>query len=285
MMQVRLKRKRSKITDQLVAYLILSGGLTIIIFPYIWMVIASFKPSGEIFTRFIPTRLTLDHYRFLLKTSAAFDWPFGRALFNSFLVAGIDTLSVVFFGSMAGYALARLRFRGREPLYNFVLYQMLFPYTMFVIPLFVLIHKLGFVNTYQGMFLPFMLSAWSIFFYAQFFRTIPQEMIDAARIDGCSELGIVFRIMVPLASSITIVVALFTFMERWDEFLWNLIVVKERTKTPLPVLLALFTRGAYMSYYGPQMAGATILTVPIVTLFLFARRFFVKGIIMTGLKR
>ena len=283
-MKVRLKRKRSKIIDQLIAYLILSGGLTLIIFPYVWMVIASFKPSGEIFTRFIPTRLTLDHYRFLLKTAAAFNWPFGWALFNSFLVAGIDTLSVVFFGSMAGYALARLRFRGNKSLYNFVLYQMLFPTTMFIIPLFVFMQRLKFVNTYQGMFLPYMVNAWSVFFYAQFFRTIPQDLIDAARIDGCSELGIVFRIMLPLAISITVIVALFTFMQRWDEFLWNLIIVKETRKTTLPVLLALFTRGAYMTYYGPQMAGATILTLPILTLFLFARKFFAKGITMTGLK-
>lgn len=283
-MRPKSRMRRLRIIDKTIAYLILNMGLILIIFPYIWMVIASIKPSGEIFTRFFPTRITLVHYEFLLEKMATFGWPFLRALSNSFFIASIDTLSVAFFGAIAGYSLAKLRFPGRKLFYNFILYQMLFPSMMFLIPLFMLILNLGFVNTYPGMFLPFMMNAWSVFFYAQFFRTIPQDFIDAARIDGCSELGIVFRIMVPLATSIAAIVALFTFMQRWDEFLWNLIVVKDYTKCTLPVLLALFTRGAYMTYYGPQMAGVTILTAPILALFLFFQRYFVKGITMTGLK-
>ena len=210
--------------------------------------------------------------------------PFIKSIFNSLVVSTTATVSVVFFGAITGYALARLQFRGRNFLNHFILFQMLFPAILFLIPRFLLMLNLQSINTYQGMFLPFLMNAWAIFLFTQFFKAIPQELIDAARIDGCSELRIVFSIMVPLSKSVTAIVAIFTFMTMWDEFLWYLIVTKEYDLMPLSVLLGLFTKGEYSSYPGIQTAGATLLTLPILALFFLFRRYFSEGITMTGLK-
>ncbi len=265
--------------------MVLSLGLVPMVFPYIWMVLASFKVPAEIFDRFIPSNLTLEHYRMIfLMGSTGSSNPFIRALANSLLVSSVTTLSVVIFGAITGYALARLRFKGRILLKNFILFQMLFPVVLFLIPRFLLVTKLGWINTYQGMIAPFMMSAWAIFLFSQFFRTIPQELIDAARIDGCSELRIIFQIMLPLSKSVTIIVAVFTFMAMWDEFLWYLIVTKDYNLMPLSVLLGLFTKGEYSSYPGIQTAGATLLTIPILVLFFSFRKFFTEGIALSGIK-
>ncbi len=279
------KRRNLKNYGLWITYLLLGVGLVPMVFPYIWMVLASFKIPAEIFDRFIPSTFTLENYRMIFQmgsTGAAN--PFTRSLANSLLVSSVTTLSVVVFGAITGYALARLRFKGRILLNNFILFQMLFPVVLFLIPRFLLVINLGWINTYQGMIAPFMMSAWAIFLFSQFFRTIPQELIDAARIDGCSELGIIFRIMLPLSKSVTIIVAVFTFMAMWDEFLWFLIVTKDYNLMPLSVLLGLFTKGEYSSYPGIQTAGATLLTIPILIIFVAFRKFFTEGIVLSGIK-
>ena len=280
-----LNRQDFRSYEKLLTYLLLSLGLVPMVFPYIWMVLASFKVPAEIFDRFIPTSLTLEHYRmiFMMGSTGSAN-PFIRALANSLLVSSVTTLSVVIFGAITGYALARLRFKGRNLLNNFILFQMLFPVVLFLIPRFLLVTKLGWINTYQGMIAPFMMSAWAIFLFRQFFRTIPQELIDAARIDGCSELRIIFQVMLPLSKSVTIIVAVFTFMSMWDEFLWYLIVTKDYNLMPLSVLLGLFTKGEYSSYPGIQTAGATLLTIPILIIFFSFRKFFTEGIAISGIK-
>ncbi|MEE9118593.1 MAG: carbohydrate ABC transporter permease, partial [Calditrichia bacterium] len=247
--------------------------------------LASFKIPSEIYSRFFPTRFTLEHYKMVFAGgTSGLQNPFIKSIFNSLVVSTTATVSVVFFGAITGYALARLQFRGRNFLNHFILFQMLFPAILFLIPRFLLMLNLQSINTYQGMFLPFLMNAWAIFLFTQFFKAIPQELIDAARIDGCSELRIVFRIMVPLSKSVTAIVAIFTFMTMWDEFLWYLIVTKEYDLMPLSVLLGLFTKGEYSSYPGIQTAGATLLTLPILALFFLFRRYFSEGITMTGLK-
>jgi multiple sugar transport system permease protein len=268
-----------------VTYLLLSGGLVLAVFPYVWMVLASFKEPVEIYTRFLPTRLTLEHYGFIFGGDAAgAQSPFLRSLFNSLMISSVATASVVFFGSITGYALAKLEFWGKTTLNRLILLQMLFPPILLLIPRFLLILKLRMVNTYEGMLLPFMMSAWGTFLFVQFFRNIPSDLLDAARIDGCSEPRIVFRIVLPLSRSVTAIVAIFTFMAMWDEFLWFLIVSKEYDLMPLSVLLGLFTRGEYEAYPGIQTAGATLLTVPILALFFLFRRYFTEGILLSGMK-
>ncbi len=283
---VRLSnRKQSNILGLTVIYSLLSLGLVFMIFPYVWMILASFKIPSEIYHRFIPTQITLEHYQTVFSLgSTGSTHTFIKSIFNSLFVSSITTVSVVFFGALTGYALARLNFPGKTFLNNFVLFQMLFPVVLFLIPRFLLMLELGWINTYQGMMAPFMISAWAIFLFTQFFKTVPQALIDAARIDGCSELRIIFKIILPLSKSITMIIAIFTFMAMWDEFLWYLIVTKDYNLMPLSVLLGLYTRGEYSSYPGILTAGATLLTVPILALFFLFKKYFTEGITMSGIK-
>ena len=283
---VRLSnRKQSNILGLTVIYSLLSLGLVFMIFPYVWMILASFKIPSEIYHRFIPTQITLEHYQTVFSLgSTGSTHTFIKSIFNSLFVSSITTVSVVFFGALTGYALARLNFPGKTFLNNFVLFQMLFPVVLFLIPRFLLMLELGWINTYQGMMAPFMISAWAIFLFTQIFKTVPQALIDAARIDGCSELRIIFKIILPLSKSVTMIIAIFTFMAMWDEFLWYLIVTKDYNLMPLSVLLGLYTRGEYSSYPGILTAGATLLTVPILALFFLFKKYFTEGITMSGIK-
>ena len=280
-----INKKQSELSGLVIAYVFLGFGLIFMVFPYVWMVLASFKIPADIYHRFFPTQITVEHYQTIFSLgSTGSTHTFVRSIFNSLFVSSITTASVVFFGAITGYALARLKFPGKTLLNNFILFQMLFPVVLFLIPRFLLMLELGWINTYQGMMAPFMISSWAIFLFTQFFKTVPRDLIDAARIDGCSELRIVFKIVLPLSKSVTMIIAIFTFMAMWDEFLWYLIVTKDYNLMPLSVLLGLYTRGEYSNYPGILTAGATLLTVPILALFLLFKKFFTEGITMSGLK-
>ena len=282
-MRVNRKRLRSNIGQALI-YLVLTVGVLFWLIPFAWMLFSSFKPTAEIFTRFWPTHFTLEHYKLIIAGGTALKRPFVRSVFNNLFVSIVTTTSIVVTGAITGYALARLEFKGRRLLSSAILYQMIFPGVLFLIPTFLLVLRMGLFDTYTGMMIRFLASATAVFLYAQFFRTIPRDLVDAARIDGAGELTILWRIMIPLAGSVTAFVFLFNFMARWDEFLWNLIVVKDYNLMTLPVLLATFTKGEYGGYPGAQMAGATVLVMPILILFVVFRRFFEEGIVTTGLK-
>jgi multiple sugar transport system permease protein len=267
-----------------IIYLVLLIGLAFSLFPYIWMVLSSFKVSEEIYTQFIPTKLTLENYSFLFKGGSGQQRNFLYGIVNSLIVSVIPTISVIFFGVLTAYAFRRLKIMGYKIYENFIIYQMLFPGVLFLVPLFLLMRDWGLINTYTSMILRYLIDPWAIFIYTQFFKTIPESLLESARIDGASEFQIIFKIMLPLSKTTTAIVALFTFMARWSDFLWPLIVNKEYGKMPLSVLLALFTKGGYQQYPGVQMAGATLLTLPIVILFIVFRKYFAKGINFTGLK-
>lgn len=265
-------------------YLILTIGLFFALFPYIWMVLSSFKVSEEIYTQFIPTKLTLDNYAFVFKGGTGQERNFISGMINSFIISIIPTITVIIFGILTAYSLRRLKIWGYKIYENFLVYQMLFPGVLFLIPLFLLMRDWRLINTFPAMIIRYLIDPWAIFIYIQFFKTIPESLLESARIDGASELKIIFKIMLPLSKTTTAIVALFTFMARWSEFLWPLIANKDYVKMPLSVLLALFTKGEYQTYPGIQMAGATLLTLPIVILFLLFRRHFEEGINFTGLK-
>lgn len=267
-----------------IIYFVLLIGLAFSLFPYIWMVLSSFKVSEEIYTQFIPTKLTLENYSFLFKGKSGQQRNFLYGIVNSLIVSVIPTISVIFFGVLTAYAFRRLKIMGHKIYENFIIYQMLFPGVLFLVPLFLLMRDWGLINTYTSMILRYLIDPWAIFIYTQFFKTIPESLLESARIDGASEFQIIFKIMLPLSKTTTAIVALFTFMARWSDFLWPLIVNKEYGKMPLSVLLALFTKGGYQQYPGVQMAGATLLTLPIVILFIMFRKYFAKGINFTGLK-
>ncbi len=256
-------------------------GLALLwIYPYMWMFLSSFKPAKEIFTRFWPTHFTLEHYNFIFTMAEKLERPFLRAFLNSVFVSVTVTLAVVFTSALIGYPLSKLRFRGRKAVFNFVIFQMLFPGFIFIIPLFVLIKNLGLLNTYAAMIVPYLMSAWGVFMMTQSYRSIPNDYIEAAKIDGAGTMWIIFKVMIPLVRGTLSIVGLFTFIGIWDNFMWPLIVVKDYDKMPLSVLLATFNH-EYASYVGPLLAGAVLQTIPMILIFVIFRKHFLQGISMS----
>lgn len=271
--------KREKIASYIITIVMLALAI-LWIYPYIWLVLSSFKPVEDIYTRFWPKRLTLEHYKFILQASERLHRPFVRAFMNSLFVTVTVTASVIVTSAILGYVISKIEFRLGKAIFNFILYQMLFPGFMFIIPMFILIRNLGWLNTYKALIVPSLISAWGTFMFAQAFKGIPKDYIEAARIDGANELWIVFKIMLPLAYSTASIVGLFTFIGTWDNFMWPLMVVRDYNKMPLSVLLASFNH-EYAGYVGPVLAGAVIQTLPMLIIFLILRKFFLQGISIT----
>jgi multiple sugar transport system permease protein len=255
--------------------------LAIMVFPYFYMLTQSLAPWHQVNRMLVPSSLTLRSYEWIYTGGqVGTPKPWLRALFNSFLVTSVDTVSRLAIAGFAGYALSIIAFRGRDRINDFILFHMFYPAIILLVPNFLIIRRLGLYNTYGGMIVPMLVDVWAIFMYTNFFKSIPKEMIEAARIDGASELRIVWRIMVPLSRSITTVIALFLFMQRWIELMWDLIVVKDPTKQTLNVLLATMF-GPYGNYPGPLYAAAVLLTFPVLILFIFFSDRFVQGIEFT----
>ncbi|MGQ9856796.1 MAG: carbohydrate ABC transporter permease [Fervidobacterium sp.] len=271
--------RKEKIISYVITFIMLFLAL-VWIYPYIWLFLSSFKPAEDIFTTFIPKKFSLEHYRFIFVMANKFERPFIRAFLNSLFISSTVTFSVVFTSMFIGYTLSRIKFKLGKAVYNFIIYQMLFPGFMFMIPMFILIRTFGWLNTYQALIVPSLTSSWGVFMFAQTFKTIPQDYIDAAKIDGASNFWVVIRIMFPLAKSTASIVGLFTFIGIWDNFLWPLMVMKDYKKMPLSVLLASFNH-EYASYIGPVLAGAVIQTIPMVVIFLLLRNYFLQGISMS----
>ena len=251
--------------------------LLIMVLPYIYLLLQSFSPWDQVDKSFIPTALTLRSFQWVLQGGGFEPQPWLNALFNSLLVSGVDSVCMVAIGAIAGYALSILRFRGYKFINNFVLFQMFYPAIILLVPTFLVIRLTGLYNTYWAMLLPYAYSLWAIFMYTSFFRSINNEVIEAARIDGASELAIIFRIMIPISRSITTIIFLFVFMDRWTNLMWDLIVVKDPTRQTLNVLLSTMF-GPYGAYPGPLYAAGAILTFPILILFLIFSRNFVQGV-------
>ena len=259
-------------------YLIIIIGMSIAVFPYIYMVLQSFAPWDEVDRKIVPTILTLRSYNWLLVGSEiAQVKPWLRALINSMIVTTSSTFLMVFGAAIVGYALSKLEFRGRNTICNFILFQMFYPAIILLIPTFLIVKFLGMYNSYLGMIIPRAMSIWAIFMYTSFFRSVPQEVIDSGRLDGASELRILFQIALPMSRSITMIVALLLFMDRWQELLWDIIVVKDPGLMTLNVLIATM-KGPYSVYPGPMYAASVLLTFPILILFLVFSKDFAKGI-------
>ncbi|HHX65923.1 MAG TPA: carbohydrate ABC transporter permease [Chloroflexi bacterium] len=246
--------------------------------PYIYMMAQSLAPWDQVENVFIPSEITLRSYRWLW-TGGEFGLPrpWLRGFLNSIIVTGGNSLTRVFLGAIVGYALSVLRFKGQRVINSFILFHMFYPAIVLLVPLFLVVQAAGMYDTYLGMMAPFILSVWAVFMYTGFFRTIPSELIEAARLDGASELTVIFRLMVPMSRSITTVIFLFLFMERWVELMWDLIVVATPEHRTLNVLLATMF-GPYGSYPGPLYAASVLLTFPILILFLIFSKNFVEGV-------
>jgi len=259
-------------------YIIAIPLLALMILPYLYLFMQSFAPWDEVNTVFIPTTFTLRSYEWIWTGGGyGLPQPWVQAFLNSLLVTSVDSISMVVVGAIVGYALSVLHFRGQRVVNNFILFQMFYPAIILLVPTFLIIRVAGLYNTYWAMIIPRLVNLWAIFMYTSFFRSVSPEVIEAARIDGASELRIIFRIMLPIARTITTIIFLFAFMERWTELLWDLIVVKDPPTQTLSVLLTTLF-GPYGSFPGPLYAAGTLLTFPILILFLAFSRNFAKGV-------
>jgi len=250
------------------------------LYPYVWLFLSSFKPWNEIYTTFIPSHFTLKSYSYILSVADQMGYPFLRGLFNSIFISVVVTVSVVVTSAIVGYAVAKIRFGGSKALFNFVIYQMLFPGFMFTVPLYIVIRSFGLLDTYAAMIVPSLMGAWGVFMFSQSFKSVPNDYIEAAKIDGANFFWVVFNVMVPLSRSTMAIVTIFTFIGIWDNFMWPLIVIQSHPKMPLAVLLAVFNK-TYGGYVGPILAGSVIQTIPMVIIFIIFRKYFLQGISMS----
>ncbi len=253
----------------------------IFFYPFLWMVVSTFRPEAEIGDPgLIPSAVTLQNYILVFRKI-----PIIRAFLNSMLVCTTVTLGVLVFGSMTGYALSRLNFRGRNAIFYLILFTMMLPFQITLIPQYLLMVKFQWVDTYLALIVPYLMSAFSIILFRQYFMAIPQDVIDAARIDGCSDLRILFQIIWPLSVPALITVGILTFMAVWNEVLWPLIVIRNRELMTLPQLVALFAVGGQAEgLLGVKLASATLLALPIVLAYSFFQRYFIESMASSGLK-
>lgn len=253
----------------------------VFLFPFIWMILTSFKPEFDIMGHpdwLLPRNWTVDQYIKLLTSI-----PFPRFLFNSIVFAGGVTSISLCLDCLAGYSFAKLRFKGSNILFLFVLSTMMVPFQVTMIPLYLLLFKIKGLDSFWGMIAPRMTNAFGIYMLRQFFVTLPESLMDAGRMDGLSEFGIFRKIALPLTKMTVVTLAIFHFMYNWNDFLWPLIVTSSLEMRTLPVGLALFI-GEHVQEHGPVIAGSVLSIIPILVFYLFAQKTFIQGISLTGLK-
>jgi multiple sugar transport system permease protein len=265
----------------IVIYAILIALALTMLFPYYWMVISSIKG---------PRGFTADPYSLFPKTfsleSLRYVWTEGRIaiyLKNSFVYASIVLVIQTIVNSLAAYAFSRIEFPGRDVLFMAVLATMMLPYSVLLIPTYLIVWRAGLANTVLGVVVPGFASAYGIFMLRQFFLNIPFELEDAARIDGCNRLRIFAQIILPLAQPALITLGLFTFIGQWSDFTWPLVVLSDFKKYPITVGLSLF-RDEQFVYYDRTFAASMYATFPLIILFLLGQRYIIGGISLTGLK-
>ncbi|KAF0995915.1 carbohydrate ABC transporter permease [Geobacillus thermoleovorans] len=261
-------------------YVILVGYATITIIPFLWALSSSFKTLEEIVSgtiSLIPKQFTLDNYKQIFIEQELFP----RWLFNSIVIAVSVTMLNLLFNSMAGYALARLQFPGRKSLFLIILAVLMIPAQVTMIPNYLILKQLGWLNSYQGMIVPTMVNATFIFMMRQFFINFPKELEEAAELDGLGRLGIFFRIVLPLARPALAAQAIFVFMGSWNDFMRPLIILSDPQLFTLPLGLNSF-KGQYISYWNYIMAASMVFTMPVLVIYAFFNRYFIKGISFTG---
>jgi multiple sugar transport system permease protein len=251
------------------------------ILPFLWMLSTSLMGELEVYQ--FPPRFFPSTYRWSNFAEALALQPFGRYFLNTAIIALGSVAGQLVFCSMAAYAFARLRFRGRETLFRLYLATMMIPAMVTLLPAFLLIVRFGWMNTYWALVAPSVSSVWGIFLLRQFFLTIPRDLEDAARIDGASEMAIFWRIILPLSKPALATLAIFAFMGSWKDFLWPLIVTNRSDMRTVEVGIANFS-SMYQTDWPHQMAAAVVVMLPVVLVFFFAQKYFVRGITTTGIK-
>ena len=258
--------------------IVISMGITMLA-PFVWMVRTSLMDELEVFSyppRLVPTELRWSNYPAALTLL-----PFGRFFLNTAIMAGGMVVLQLIVCSMAAYAFARLRFRGRDQLFTAYLSTMLIPQIVTLIPAYLIVQGLGWIDTYWALIIPFAHSVWGTFLLRQFFLSFPPELEEAARLDGASELTILFRIILPLAKPALATLAIFAFLSAWQAFLWPLLVTDSMQMRPVEVGIAMF-QSLYSRNWPFQMAAAVTVMIPVIALFAVAQRQFMQGIALSG---
>lgn len=260
-------------------YLIVAAGAATMIVPFLWMASTSLKASADVFAmppKWIPATLHPENY-----VNAWQAVPFGRFYLNSLFVALTVTVGQVVTSALAAYAFARLEFPGRDKLFFAYLATMMIPGAVTMIPLFILLRELGWIDTYKALIIPGIFSAYGTFLLRQFFLTIPRDLEDAAKIDGCGHFRILCEVVLPLSKPALATLATFTFMGSWGSFLWPLVVTHSMDLKTLPIGLAAF-QGQYGNDWTLLMAGSVMAIVPVIIVFVINQKHFVEGIKMSG---
>ncbi len=274
------RRAGSSRPSSIISQILLSLVALLFLVPIIWMVLSALKPSAEVFT--VPPKLFGSEVLFSNFAEAWNYLPFGRFILNTLFVAGVGTLITLVASTTAGYAFARLNFKFQGGLFILYLSTLIVPQEVIVIPMFLVMQQLHWVNSYQALILPWAFTAFGTFLLRQFFITIPRELEESAKIDGCGHVRILRSIIIPIAAPAIAVLAVFTFISYWNSFLWPLIIVNDTSKMTVPLGLELFL-GQQGQRWELLMAAATISMVPTVILVIALQKYLVKGIALSGL--
>ncbi len=265
--------------NRMIPYIVMYGVAFLWMIPILWMADTAFKPDDEIFSsppRWIPSHFTLDHVKEVIT-----EWPFLKWLFRSVIVATTVTFGSLIVSTLAAYSFARLQWRGRDFFFIFFLIFMLLPFELNVIPLFFQMSKFGWLNTVPGVALPMIAMPIGVFLLRQFFINIPRELEDAARIDGCSSFGILWKVIVPISKPVFGAFGVFMFNMAWNEFFWSIICLQKSDLLTLPVGLR-HLHGAFDINYGLFMAAAFMASLPSLFIFLILRRQIIRGFTLAG---
>ncbi|QAS53605.1 carbohydrate ABC transporter permease [Halobacillus litoralis] len=271
--------KKNKWEQALVIFIMVAGGVLVSI-PFLWMISSSFKPESEVLSippTIIPDNPTIENYINLFT-----NMNFAVYLKNTLIIVLFSFLGLLF-NAMAGYGFAKYEFKGREKVFYIVLATMMIPGQVTMIPVYLLLNAMGLTNTMTGIVLPGLAVAFSIFLFRQFMTTVPDDLIEAARLDGAGEFYIFFRLVMPIAKPIFAVQGILTFIAGWNSFLWPLIIANDESLYTLSVGLSLL-QGQYANNFALQMAGAAFMVVPIIIIFSFFQKYIVEGFTMSGIK-
>jgi len=270
--------------QRFVLYLVIIVLGLLFIFPFLWMGLSSLKNSKEVLAipiRFFPSIWNWQSYVNVFTMFPDFNFP--RFIVNSFFVTGAAVLLCLFFSATAGYGFAKYRFRGNNLLFTIVLATIMITFEAIIVPLYILVRKMGISNTYWGLIIPESLTAFGVFMMRQFFYALPDDFVESARIDGANEYLIFARIGLPMAKTALLALVIFHAQWVWNLLLWPMILISNPSMRVLPQGIALF-KGGYNTPYPEQLAVSVIACLPLVLLYIFLSKYFVQGITMTGLK-
>lgn len=256
----------------------------IFISPLLWMIASSFKPESEIFSNmtslstFIPTNFTLDNYAEVFSRLNIL-----QILFNTFAYIAIVLIGDLLFGSLCGYALAKMKFPCRGIVLTLVIALMSMPVEAILLPLYIEMSQLGWVNTIQGLTIPFMMNCFSIYMFYSYFLDIPGELLEAAYIDGCGPIRTFFKIIMPISKTVYATVFILDFVARWNDFMWPFLITTGENKRTVQLAVQVFF-GTQPIHYGAIMAALTLASIPMLILYIFMQKYYVQGIASTGIK-